>query len=197
MTYEEAMQDISIAKKALADVKLDMTVSDDLLCEVYCLTPFYWQTFYLRVYDGTEYTLQYVKPYIKNALGIESVSITFDTVLKAEVHSVCEGKFICGLKKFKKDNPIINSLIQCLPLVDEIHEPPMLAIDGITNIVINKALTPETTLFFRSEEKEFCNNKYPKESVEFLNNLFVHIEKLIGNAANRDKTYLNLRELYY
>lgn len=148
------------------------------------------------MYDGTEYTLQYVKPYIKNALGIESVSVTFDNVLKAEVHSVCEGKFICGLKKFKKDNPIINSLIQCLPLVDEIHEPPMLAIDGITNVVINKALTPETTLFFRSHEIEFCNNKYSEESAEFLNNLFVHIENLIGNAANRDKTYLNLRELY-
>lgn len=42
MTYEEAMQDISIAQKALADVKLDITVSDDdLLCEVYCLTPFH------------------------------------------------------------------------------------------------------------------------------------------------------------
>lgn len=198
MTYEEAMQDISIAQKALSDAKLDMAVSEDnLLCEVYCLTPFHWQTFYLCVYDNNnEYTLLYSKPYVKNLLGSEIVSVSFKNILKAKNHPACEGKIICGIKKFKKDNQTIVSLVNCLPLAEEIHEEPLLAIDGITTIVINKTSVPDTTLFFRSEEKEFCNNNYSEKSVGFLNNLCVHIERLIGNSAHRYKSYLSEEDFY-
>lgn len=183
MTYDDSVQDISIAQKALADAKLDMAVSEDnLLCEVYCLTPFLWQTFYLCVYDNNnEYTLLYAKPYIKNLLGSEMVSVSFKDILKVKKHPACEGKIICGIKKFRKDNQTIVSLVNCLPSAEEIHEEPLLAIDGITTVIINKTSVPETTLFFTSEEKEFCNNSYSEESVEFLNNLCVHIENLIGN----------------
>lgn len=191
MTYEEAMQDISIAQKALADAKLDMVVSDDdLLCEVYCVTPFHWQTFYLRVYDNNnKYTLLYAKPYVKNLLGSEIISVSFQDILKVKNHPACEGKIICGIKKFRKDNQTIVSLVNCLPLAEEIHKEPLLAIDGITTVIINKTSVPEKTLFFTSEEKEFCNNSYSEESVEFLNNLCVHIEKLIGNSTTDSKLF--------
>ncbi len=76
MTYDEIIKDIEIANKTLVDFKLDVVVSNlKLLCEVYCLTPFHWQSFYLKIYDGDEYILQYAKPYFKGFRGTVKISM--------------------------------------------------------------------------------------------------------------------------
>lgn len=182
MTYEEIKGDILIADTTLTNSKLDIVVKDlELLCEVYCLTSFHWQSFYLRIYDGEEYTLQYAKPYIKDFRGLESTSASFNDVLQAESHTACEGKIICGIKKVEKTNSIINRLLECLPLKDEIHSDIGIMIDGITTLIINRNTTPETVLYFRSEE-EFSLNKYSKEDVDFLYNLHENIGSIIGNS---------------
>lgn len=59
------LQDMAIARKAIADSLLDVTVScKNLICEVYCLTSFSDQTFYVQVYDDKEYILLFAKPFL-------------------------------------------------------------------------------------------------------------------------------------
>lgn len=195
MTFESAKEDIKIAEKAIADSKLDVAVSGlDLLCEIYCLTPFRWQSFYLRVYDGSQYTLQYVKPYVKYYSGLESVSVSFKEAVEADAHIACKGKIFCGFKKVDKDNLTIKTLLDCLPLENEIHNPPELEIDGITMAIINRKIKPSVALYFRTGEK-FCINNYTEENTAFLHNLFERIEEIIGNLR-RDDMGLCFRELY-
>lgn len=197
MTFEKIKGDIEIAEKALANSKLDVAVSGlVLLCEVYCLTPFHWQSFYLRVYDGDDdYTLQYAKPYIKNYLGLETVSASFENAIKAAAHKACDGKIVCGIKKAKKDDSTINTLLNCLPVKDEIHNNLTDIMDGISTVIINRKINPFTTLYFRTGEKFFINN-YSEENALFLYNLFEKIEEVVGNSATRDKSYLCMREMY-
>lgn len=194
MTFECIKEDISIAEKALKDSKLDVAVSGyELLCEVYCLTPFHWQSFYLRIFDGDEYILQYAKPYIKNYYQDEIVSVPFKYALKAETHVACEGKIICGLKKLKKDNSTINTLLDCMPVKNEIHNSLMT--DGTLTAVINRKINPPIALCFKTGES-FSENSYTNENTEFLHDLFLIIEEIIGNSATRDKSYLCMQEMY-
>ena len=194
MTFESIKEDIAIAEKALKESKLYVAVSGyELLCEVYCLTSFHWQSFYLRIFDGDEYILQYAKPYIKNYYQDEIVSVPFKYALKAESHVACDGKIICGLKNVKKDNSTINTLLDCLPVTEEIHD--RLMTDGTLTAVINRKTTPPIALCFKTGES-FSENSYTKENTEFLHDLFLKIEEIIGNSATRDKSYLCMREMY-
>ena len=194
MTFESIKEDIAIAEKALKDSKLDVAVKGlELLCEVYCLPPFHWQSFYLRIFDGDEYILQYAKPYIKNYFDLESVSVSFEETVKANSHIACDGKIICGLKKIEKDNLTVKTLLECLPVTEEIHDHLM--IDGILTAIINRKTTPPIALCFKTGES-FSENSYTKENTEFLHDLFLKIEEIIGNSATRDKSYLCMREMY-
>lgn len=196
MTYEEIKNDILIADTALTNSKLDIVVKElNLLCEVYCLTPFHWQSFYLRIFDGEQFTLQYVKPYIKDFRGLESISLSFNDVLQAESHVACEGKIVCGIKKVEKTNSTINRLLECLPFKEEIHSDRGIMIDGITTLIINRKNSQEIPLFYRTNEK-ILNNSYSEATAGFLYNLHEHLEKIIGNIIVRDKQYLTFREMY-
>lgn len=180
LTCEEIMKDITVAKEAITDLKLDVAVTGlNLLCEVYCLTPFHWQSFYLRIFDGEKYTLQYAKPYIRDFHGLECVSTTFKQVAEAELHPGCKGKIYCGIKKIDKDNATINKLlVDCLPQKDESNMSISLCIDGITTMIINHKKNPSTVLLFRNGEK-LITNRYAQKEIDFLNNLYLRIEEII------------------
>ena len=196
MTYDEIIKDVEIANKTLIDLNLDVVVSNHkLLCEVYCLTPFHWQSFYLKIYDGDEYVLQYAKPYFKDFRGLESVSLTFQSVSEAENHPACRGKIFCGIKKLDKDNSVINMLLGCLPEENEIDERQGIFIDGIITLLVNHKLESPVALYYRDADKIILNS-YTEEKKVFLDNLYEHIEEIIGNLRVHDKNYLCLREMH-
>lgn len=180
MDYKECLYDISIAKNALSQSLLDVTVtSRNMICEVYCLTSFH-QTFYLQVYDGDQYTLLFVKPFFHTPQGIISCSDPFSTIVEAEKHPAYRGDIYCGIKLLPKSNTIINTLKNCLPSFTEILPESKITIDGTTTLIINHKTTEPTTLYFRNEEI-FQMNSYSPEEAHFLHDLFLHLEPIIGN----------------
>ena len=79
-----------------------------------------------------------------------------------------------------KDDPTIVNLLNCLPEIDEIHKSSKITLDGVSTVLINRTKSTPSILYFRNEEN-FHINKYTNEESTFLHNLFIHIEKLIGN----------------
>ena len=180
MDYKECLYDISIAKDALSQSLLDVTVSSSrIICEVYCLTSFQ-KTFYLQVYDGDQYTLLFVKPFFRTPQGLSSWSVPFSTIIEAEKHPAYCGDIYCGIKLLPKSNTIINTLKHCLPSITEILPESRITIDGTTTLIINHKTTEPTTLYFRNEET-FQRNSYSPEEAHFLHDLFLQLEPIIGN----------------
>lgn len=187
MDYKRTLQDVAIARKAIADSQLDVvTSSQRLLCEVYCLTSFSNQTFFLQVYEGEQYILLFVKPYLHTPLGISSVSVPFSTIVESEKHIAYRGDIYCSIKHVSKKDVTINTLKACLPTANEIVKEPGITIDGITTLVINHIPNEPVTLYFRNEA-EFTNNTYTSENAQFLHNLYAHIEAIIGNLRRSSR----------
>ena len=180
MNYSDIRNDMLLAEAALKESKLDQAVSRlRLLCEVYCLTPFSWQTFYMRLYDGQRYTLQYAKPRIINPCGLCTVSTTFHSALKADAYPGSKGTVFGGIRQIAKNDPTIHSLVRCLPQKDELQEIST-TIDGISTVIVNHTTTPSTALYFRNQNP-FSINHYTDADAEFLHTLFIRMEELIGN----------------
>ena len=186
MNYKDCLSDISIAKQALSDSLLDVTVScSNLICEVYCLTSFD-QTFYLQGYDGEQYTLLFAKPFFHTHHGLSSCAVPFSTIVEAEKHPGYRGDIYCGMKLLPKNNETICTLKKCLPTVTEILPESMITIDGNTTLIINHLTKDPVTLYFRNEEL-FHANSYPPEEEHFLHDLHMHIESIIGNLIRSNR----------
>ena len=186
MIYKDCLNDISIAKQALSESLLDVTVpSNSLIFEVYCLTSFN-QTFYLQVYDGEQYTLLFAKPLLRTHHGLSSSSASFRSVVKAENHPAYRGDIYCGMKLLPKNNETISTLIKCLPAITEVLPESTITIDGNTTLIINHISNEPATLYFRNEAS-FEINAYFEEDARFLHNLYLHIEDLIGNLIRSSR----------
>ena len=181
MEYERILEDMSIAKKAITDSLLDVAISQkSLLCELYCVTSFSDQSFYVQVYDGDQYVLLFAKPILHTPLGISSVSVPFSTIIEAEKHLAFRGDIYCGLKRISSENATINTLIRCLPTTSEFTSKSCIAIDGITTVLINHCLPEPAVLYYRNEES-FNLNSYTIEDADFLHKLYAYVQEIIGN----------------
>ena len=180
MDYKECLNDIAIAKRALSESLLDVTVpSSKLICELYCLTSFD-QTFYLQIYDGDQYTILFAKPFFRTHHGLSSCSVPFSIITEAEKHPAYRGDIYCGMKLLPNSDETINTIKKCLPTVTEILPESRITIDGQTTLIINYLLEEPVVLYFRNEET-FLMNSYSPEEVCFLHNIFLHVETIIGN----------------
>lgn len=179
MDFQFCAHDMELAIKALQNSKLDIAVSGTLLCEVYCLTSLGYQSFYLQVYDGTEYTLLYAKPMIANQYGMISTSCSFSDAAAAETHLAGKGAIYCGIQKVSKEAPVIGMLLSCLPNKDEIAQSTGIVLDGVTTVIRNHCEEQKYTLLYRNVEDIF-KNVYTTEQKGFLKNMHVSLETVIG-----------------
>ena len=169
------IQDMAIARKALADSKLGYSAAGSpLLCEVYCYTSVGHPSFYLQVYDGVCYTLLYARPVLKLHLGVTSVSCTFQEVLAADKHPPNKGDIYCGVRKLPKENPAMRMLLNCLPEKDEIIPLPALMIDGVTTLICNHCHEKPSSLLYQNV-KDIQKNTYSSEQLDFLDKLFLAV----------------------
>lgn len=104
---------------------------------------------------------------------------TFKDCVKAQNHNGSVGKIICGIKRLSKNNVIIKELLSCLPLKTE-WQKRFIMIDGEHTIVRNH-LQEETKLLSYSSNAQFTENAYSEDQKVFLENLFLHMEEIIGN----------------
>lgn len=178
----EYIQDIEIAQNALKESFIDVIVKErDLLCDVYCIPSHNHQAFYLQIYDGNEYALIFAKPCIQDAAGC-IVMYPFEWTIQANKHTVKKGDIYCGIKYIPKNNLTINKLIDCLPTMDEWSSVDI-TIDGYTTIIRNYKLKDKPLLGYRNAKK-IKHLQLSNKQIEFMDDLYIHIEDIIGNLTN-------------
>ena len=182
--FAESMDDIAIAQAALEKSLLTKTIADrPLLCDVYCIPSHNHQAFYLQVYGGSEYTLLYAKTLISDFRGIDIAMYTFKDALKADGHVAYKGDIYCGMKRLPTSDTTITQLLQCLPTEEENCLNNGAVIDGVRTVVRNHRCDPPVVLGYLNS-CQIKRNVMSQEQVDFMDDLYVHLEKIIGNLLD-------------
>lgn len=182
MSYDRYLSDIDYALIALEESLLLKSVfKTDLICDVYIIPSHNHQAFYLQVYDsGKSFTLIYAKPYIIDSRGLECVMYPFLNAVESNKHPTHHGHIYCGIKKLPKSNLTITQLIECLPQEDEFADESSLHIDGVATILRNYCSHPPINLAYY-DSNDISINNVTREQRFFLSNLYLYIERIIGN----------------
>ena len=180
---KEYLEEIKIAEQMLQEQMLNNIVQDDkLVCDVYCIPSHNHQAFFFKLFENDdEYVVLYAKTFIADRLGFHIAMYTFQDCVKAQNHNGSIGKIICGIKRLNKNNVIIKELISCLPIKTEWLK--RVIIDG-EHTVIRNHLQEEIKLLSYSSNAQFLKNDYSETQKVFLENLFLHIEDIIGNVLD-------------
>ena len=180
---KEYFEDIIIAEHALNELLLTCSVSlAELICDVYCIPSHNHQTFYMKLYQSEkDFIILYAKTFFADFAGFRSTMCSFKNCIDAQKHSASTGQIICGKKILSKSDATIKELISCLPLKTELINYIML--DGENTIIINH-LQKQSTILSYSSNANFKLNQYSDNQKFFLNNLYIHIEKFIGNILD-------------
>lgn len=188
MNYHDLRKDMELAENYLLNSKLEMAVKNNrLMCEVYCLTSCGAQTFYARIYKDTGFTILYAKPFLADYHGLKTVAVSFEEIRKADTHIGFRGDVFCGMIQIPENDATMKMLLRCLPQKDEIHNKPLVRLDGISTIIINRTENNPKVLFYRDNEM-FVENEYTLEETAFLHELDTHIEELVGNLFETNRT---------
>lgn len=180
-SYEKCLADIAIAQSAMKKSLIPQTVADrPLLCDVYCNPSIHYQTFYLQVYGGSEYTLLYAKTFIADYLGLKTVAPTFQETVKADNHPAYVGDIYCGITHLPLNDETISQLIRCLPTQEEICPHKINVLDGTRIMIRNCQFHPPIPLLYY-DYSEIIKNTITPEQRDFLDHLNFHIEKILGN----------------
>ena len=181
---KEYFEEIEIAEQKLQEQMLNNIVRDaKLVCDVYCVPSHNHQAFFCKLFENEkEYIILYAKTFIADRFGFHIAMYTFKDCVKAQNHNGSVGKIICGIKRLSKNNVIIKELLSCLPSKTE-WQKRVIMIDGEHTIVRNH-LEEETKLLSYSSNAQFTENAYSEDQKVFLENLFLHIEDIIGNVLD-------------
>ncbi len=181
---KEYFAEIEIAEQTLQEQMLNNIVGNaKLVCDIYCIPSHNHQAFFCKIFENEkEYIILYAKTFIADRLGFHIAMYTFKDCVKAQKHNGSVGKIICGTKKFNKNNQTINILIDCLPQQTEWQERGIM-LDG-EHTVIRNHLQKETKLLSYRSTAQFMENTYSEDQKVFLENLFLHIEDIIGNVLD-------------
>ena len=185
--YEKCLADIAIAQSALKKSLLMRTVADrPLLCDLYCNPAVHYQTFYLQVYGGSEYTLLYAKTFIADHLGLKTVAPTFQETVNADNHPAFVGDIYCGIKHLPINNETISHLIRCLPTQKEICQHKDYSLDGSLTTIRNCLHQSPIPLTYY-DSSDITKNIITDEQKDFIDHLDFHIEKILGNLMEHFK----------
>lgn len=199
------LDDIALAQLAIEQYKLNEIVGDrPLLCELYSIPAHQHQSFYLQIYGGEICTILYAKPYIQQYNGQAIAMYLFEDAIEANRHPAHKGGIYCGIKHLPHTDQFMEMLLTCLPQKDEKAGMNRFVIDGVTTIVTNHTGNEPHTLAYKMVEA-ITENHYNAEQKDFLDNLYLYVEGVIGNlldscnerspsdwlflAENRDRQY--------
>ena len=181
---KEYFEEIEIAEQKLQEQMLNNTVRDaKLVCDVYCVPSHNHQAFFCKLFENEkEYIILYAKTFIADRFGFHIAMYTFKDCVKAQNHNGSVGKIICGIKRLSKNNVIIKELLSCLPTKTE-WQKRVIMIDG-EHTIVRSHLEEETKLLSYGSNAQFTENAYSEDQKVFLENLFLHIEDIIGNVLD-------------
>ena len=182
---KEYHEEIAVAERKLREQMLTDIVRDDkAVCDVYCIPSHGHQAFFFKLYENEDgYIALYAKTFVADRFGLTAMC-TFGDCVKAQEHNGSVGRIICGVKRFPKSDMMITRLVSCLPEETEWVESGMM-LDGEHTVIRNHLQEEIKLLSYRSNAR-FVKNAYPEAQKAFLEDLFLHIEDLIGNVLDHD-----------
>ena len=180
---KDYFEEIEIAEQKLQEQMLNSIVCNaKLVCDVYCIPSHNYQAFFCKLFENEkDYIILYAKTFIADRFGFHIPCYTFKDCIKAQNHNGSVGKIICGMKRFSKNNAIIKEIIMCLPIKTEWQKRAI--IDG-EHTVVRSYLQKDTKSLSYSSNAQFTENTYSEDQKVFLQNLFLHIENIIGNVLD-------------
>ena len=181
---KEYFAEIEIAEQKLREQMLnDVVRGNRAVCDVYCIPSHGHQAFFFKLFEDTdEYIALYAKTLIADHHGFRIAMYTFRDCVKAQDHNGSVGKIICGIKRLPKSDARIKGLINCLPAKTEWSKGEII-LDG-EHTVIRNHLPEEVKLLSYRSNARFLENDYSRSQQEFLEDLYLHIEDIIGNVLD-------------
>ena len=183
--YGHYLTDSYIAERAIEESKLLIGLTSRPVCDVYCIPSHNHQAFFVRVYQKADaFLLAYAKPYHANWLGSESVMYTFQAAIDADHHMGKCGHIYCGLKYVPLDDPVMNELVQALPQKSEYANSRSMELDGAITLIRAYPEHSNVILGYRNAD-DMIENTMSNNQKQFLNELYLQIETLIGNLKEK------------
>ena len=182
---KEYFAEVDIAEHTFQEQKLNGIVKNlKIVCDIYCIPSHNHQAFFCKLFeDEKDYTILYAKTFIINRFGHQIAMYTFSDCVRAQNHNGSVGKIICGTIKLNKNNKTINQLIECLPQQNEWQKNGIM-IDGVHTIIRNHQHKDVKLLSYASNVR-CTENFYSEAQKVFLENLYLHIENIIGNVLDK------------
>ncbi len=170
----EYLQDIEVANNELIE-KNFFADPKSVICDIYVLPSHNHQTFYGKLTaERGFYKIIFAKA-IQNSIWFSEpiYMYRFEEAKRFENHPMKKGRIICRAKLM--DKALINRLLfmveKVLPTLDGVFTAVRMYENGIVSRKI---------MYTDPEKLSFRDNAGNQEALDFLGNLYLYIEKIIG-----------------
>ena len=177
------LQDIEIANNELVEKNFHADPKS-VICDIYVLPSHNHQTFYGKmISERGFYKIIFAKA-IQNSIWFSEpiYMYRFEEAKRFEDHPMKKGRIVCRAKLM--DKSVINRLLftfeglekhQSHDIVEATLESNFTAVRMYQNGIVSRRL-----MYTNAEKLKFCDDTDHGEEIEFLNNLYLSIEKIIG-----------------
>lgn len=181
--FSAYLQDVEIADKELAG-KNFYADPKSVICDIYVLPSHNHQTFYGKfVSERGFYKIVYAKA-IQNSIWFSEpiYMYRFEEARRFENHPMKKGRIVCRAKLMEKS--VINHLLLALEKFDECQSADAVqpSIDGTFTAIrlYENGAASREVMYTDPEKLAFRDSDANTETLEFMRNLYLTIEKIIG-----------------
>lgn len=177
------LQDIEIANNELIEKNFQVD-AQSVICDIYVLPSHNHQTFYGKlISERGFYKIIYAKA-IQNSIWFSEpiYMYRFEEAKRFENHPMKKGRIVCRAKLM--DKSLINRLLFTAEQLSENQPDDVVTecIDGVFTAIrmYEAGIVSREIIYTDAEKMEFRDNTDKRDAVEFLQTLYLSIEKIIG-----------------
>ena len=177
------LQDIEIANNELVEKNFHADPKS-VICDIYVLPSHNHQTFYGKlISERGFYKIIYAKALQNSIWFSEPIYMyRFDEAKRFENHPMKKGRIVCRAKLM--DKSLINRLLFTVQQLDKKQPGDTVSggLDGVFTAIrlYEGGIISRKIMFTDAEKLKFLDGADKQEAVEFLQSLYLSVEKIIG-----------------
>jgi len=196
--YEEYLQDIELANKALSEAMLNVS-SEDLICDIYAIPSGNHQAFYGKLYcQGGRYSLVYAKPILNHPVYYPEEVYMYlfkdaSAVNKKDGRQM--GEIVCGITNLEEEFvKNLDSKLKALP--DKfVLEEDAFVLDGVMHgIRVYESSHIQKTCFYNDSKCIPYKGEMTPELQWYYSVFYLMIEQIIGRGAKGERIGCNCNQ---
>ena len=181
--YEEYLEDIELANRALSDSMLNIP-DEDLICDIYAIPSHNHQTFYVKIFRAEAgYKILFAKSILNNPVYTEEIYM-YPFVVAAQAGER-RGKIVCGIKTLEEH--FVDNLIDKLETLPDkyLFKMDEFVLDGVSHIirVYEGGRIQKEVAYGQAESIPYKADDIV-ELQWFFSSLYLKIEQIIGCGTN-------------